>query len=86
VTSLRHWIEQLEPATEITRKALQPAELVVIDVLNKFNREFEAIDLHHGFCGKTPKEIHQVKTALRKAYDLLGAILPYLEHDKSEAA
>ena len=86
VTTLRDWIKQLEPATEITRKTLQPAEPAVIGVLNSFICEFEAIDLHNGVCGKTAKEIHQVKTALRKTYDLLGAILPYLAHDKAEAA
>jgi hypothetical protein len=60
LTTLRGWIEQLEPAIEITRKALQPAEPSVIGVLNNFIREFEAIDLHDGACGKMPKEIHQV--------------------------
>ena len=78
VTALRDWIEQLEPATEIARKALQPAEPAMISVLNNVVRELEAIDLHNGVCGKTPMEVHRVKTALSKVYDLLGAILPYL--------
>jgi len=86
VTTLRDWTGRLEPAIEITRKALQPAEPSVIGVLSNFIREFAAIDLHDGVCGKTPKEIHQVKTTLHIVYGLLGAILPYLYHDKAGAA
>lgn len=86
VTTLRDWIERLEPATEITRKALQPAEPTVIGVLNNFIHEFEAIDLHNGIFAKPPKEVHQLKTALSKIYDLLGAILPYLGNDKAGVA
>ena len=86
LTTLRDWTGRLEPAIEITRKALQPAEPSVIGVLSNFIREFAAIDLHDGVCGKTPKEIHQVKTTLHIVYGLLGAILPYLYHDKAGAA
>lgn len=55
----------------------------MIGVLNNVIRELDAIDLHKGVCGRTPKEVHQVKTELSKVYDLLGAILPFLDHDKA---
>jgi hypothetical protein len=78
VTTLRDWIGRLEPATQITQKALQPAEPKVVGVLNNFIHEFDAIDLHNGVFAETPKEVHPLKTALSKVYDLLAAILPYL--------
>src|SRR5690349_18253728 len=55
VTTLRDWIKQLEPATEVARKAPQPAEPAMIGALNNVIHELEAIDLHNGVCGRTPK-------------------------------